>query len=227
MKKTRTIKLASIVLVVCLTVTALASCGLSFNAKGYVKGSIDSVYLGTCDAEYLKITDSTEADILNIYEEGLKGEADCFMSYFDIASDFVTDAMYQEIIDLYKAIYSHAKYEVGEVTSTSDGFTVKVTIYPMDIIQKIYEEDQADFMAKWEDDGKDGAYEAMTEEAFEQLWARGIIDIVSSRVNNIGYLEPQIISVQVVPDASSTSSKKIYVISENDSQRIYELILTY
>ncbi len=227
MKKTRIVKLAAIVLVVCLTVTALAGCGLSFNAKGYVKGSLDALYLGTFDAEYLKITDSTEADMLKIYEEGLKYEADYFISYFNLASDFLTDAMYQEIIDLYKTIYSQAKYEVGEVSSTSDGFTVKVTIYPMDIIQRVYDEDQDEYMAKWNEGWQDGTYEAMTEEEFEQFWARSIIDLFSARVNNIGYLEPQTISVQIVPDVSSTSSEKIFVISDDDLQRIDELILKY
>ena len=62
-------------------------------------------------------------------------EVNYFMQFFGI--EYPTDEITQELTELYKEIYSHSKYEVGEAADVSENtYGVPLTIYPIDIMQK-------------------------------------------------------------------------------------------
>lgn len=218
-------KQLALLLTVCVMATCIAGCTGSFDATTFVKGSIDSLYLGVFDKEYLDIVVDTEEELVQGYEEGLQVEADYFFSYFDIIGDAVDPNMKSEVVEIYREIYSKSKYEVGNSTKSKDSYLVSVTIYPMDIMQKIQDEEFDGFVEVWSDREEYGYFDDMTDEEYETAWAREIIDMTKNRINSIGYLDPQTISVQVVVD--TIDGEEYYTISENDALRIDELIIKY
>lgn len=62
----------------------------------------------------------------------------------------------------------------------------------------------------------------MSDEEYEAAWAEGIIEMVRARLDNIDYLEPETISVQITAD-----DEGYYSISDNDFQRIDALMIQY
>ena len=64
----------------------LAACGgvTKDDATVYVKGQIDSTYLGQYNEDYLKLMDMTEAEAAEDYEWNLGAEADWFMDFASI-----------------------------------------------------------------------------------------------------------------------------------------------
>lgn len=203
-----------------LAAALLAGCGLaSFDPKAHLQGNLDAQYLNKYSDEYLNSVVNTKEELEKAYDDGLDVEADYFIEYFGIVIDKCTDSVKTEIKDMYKEIYSHAKYEVGDASKSGDTYLVSLTVYPIDIVQKVVNEDWDAFAEAWQAD--DTLYD-MTEEEFETAWAEGVIGLFKARLDSIDYLEPETISVQIVKDESG-----IYTISSNDFQRIDSLIIQY
>lgn len=221
----KSVKRIALALSICLVAALFTGCFSSFDAAKFVKGNIDSIYLGTWDSDYLDMVVNTEAELKSDYEDGLKAEADYFIYYFSIVDEYLTDDMYNEIVDMYREIYSHSKYEVGEATKSGDNYLVSVTIYPIDIFDTVMNEDADAFMADYEERYAAGEFDAMDDEEFEQTWARMVIDMVKARMGNIGNLAAETVSVQIVLEGSG--SNEYYTISENDFERIDALMIQY
>ena len=211
-------------LIVCVMAVSLTGCSATFDASAFIKGNLDSLYLGAANAEFLDIVSNTEEALLQNHEATLLAEAEYFFNFFDIVEDFIPADMKDEVLEIYRQIYSNVKYEVGEATETGDDYLVDVTIYPIDIIHKVLE-DFDDFMSAWYDRQEYGDFEDLSVEEFETLWAREVINFVKARLGSIGHLEPETISVRIVSQSSDGSS--FYTISEDDMRRIDTLIITY
>ncbi len=221
MKRQRALCKAALVLVLALGMTFLCACGGGLDPQLLVQGNLDTLYLDSPSQEYLdSISNPEEAE--ESYEQGLEVEAQYFASYFEIVLDSCPPDTLEQIKDLYREIYSHSKYEVGEATQSGDTYLVSVTIYPIDIMQQVMDNDADAFQADYQAKIDEGYFDDMTDEEFETWWAQAIIDMVSARLDSIGYLEPQTISVQVTQDDDG-----YYTISENDFQRIDALIIQY
>ena len=218
MKKTRLTALVSILL---LGLLSLTSCG-GFDAKALLQGNLDVIYLGTYDEEYLASVEMTREEAEATYQEGIETEAAFFCDYFDVDGNALNISAQQEILDMYKQIYQHSKYEVGEVTRNSDTYLVELTIYPMDIIQKFTDEDSDAFLDSWQNRLDTGEFDLYTDEEFERAWSHEIVTLISARLDNISYLDPETISVQIAQDDDG-----YYVITDNDFQRIDGLIIAY
>lgn len=196
-----------------------------FDAAALVKGNIDSIYLGKWDQAYLDMVINTEAEIKQDYEDGIAFEVEYFCYYFEIYEEYLTDAQYNEIADMYKKIYSYTKFEVGAVVKSGDTYLVSVTIYPIDIMAQIMEKDADKFNEDWASREASGEFDKMSDAEFEAIWIREIIDLVKARMNNIGNLAPETISVQVVIEQDAEG--EYYIISDNDFERIDALIIEY
>jgi len=218
------INLLALSLIVCVIAVCLTGCSVAFDASAYIKGNLDSLYLGTVDAEFLDLVSNTEEELKQSHEAALLIETEYFFNFFDIVEDLISPEMKGEVIEMYRLIYSNAKYEVGEATQTGDDYLVDVTVYPIDIIQKVLE-DFDDFMSAWYDRQENGSFEDLSVEEFETLWAREVINFVKARIGSIGYLEPETLSVRVVSHASEGSN--FYTISDDDIRRVDTLIITY
>lgn len=217
-KKTRLAALCGILLLGLLT---LSACG-GFDAKTLLQGNLDVIYLGVYDQDYLNMVEMTEEEAEASYNEGIGNEAAYFCDYFDVDWDALTIAAQQDILDMYKQIYQHSKYEVGEVTRSSDTYLVELTVYPMDIIQKFVDEDSDSFLDSWQHRMDAGEFDLYTDEEFARAWSHEIVTLISARLDNIGYLDPETIPVQIDQDDDGH-----YVITDNGFRRIDELILAY
>lgn len=219
-------KVLALVLGAVLCMGVLAGCGSSFDAGNLVQGNLDLVYLNKYTDSYLKSVSMTKDAADAEYASGIAIEVDYFIEYFYIEMDYCDPSVKDQITELYHQIYDHSKYEVGEVTKSGDTYLVELTVYPIDTIKKIVDEDWETFCTEWTNEMTEkvnnGEVDAEDDVAIETAWAQGVIDLVKARAAAIGYLEPQTISVQVVQDADG-----IYSIDSNDFSRIDSLIIAY
>lgn len=207
------------VLCMLLAAVMLAGCGATYDPKVQVQGNLDAQYLNQYSDEYLKMSVNSKSELDKMYEKGLEIEADYFINYFEISIDQCPDTTRDRIIKLYRDIYARSKYEVGEAEKSGDNYLVSVTVYPIDIFEKIIAEDMEQLMENWR---KDDSLFTMTDEELEAEWADRIIQMCTSKIASIGYLEPETISVQIVKNEDEN-----YTINESDVKRIDELIIKY
>ena len=237
-------KLPAIMLALTLALS-LTACGGGGNSgtddiTTLVKGNIDAIYLGKVTDEYLTLIDSTKAQALQEYQDGLDVEAEYFCYYTGIVEseysetyDDVSDANKQRIINLYKQIYDKSKYEVSDAVAQSDGdYTCKVVIYPIDIMEQADDvlnsgtyQPYEDFSAKWataETDGKsDAELDAMYQE-FSNDYADVMIGLVESLLPELGYKEPKSMSIQV-----QKGDDDVYRINTDDWNNIDNNMIYY
>lgn len=196
--------------------------GNEAKALTLVQGNLDVIYLNQYTQEYLDAVGMTQERADEEYEHGIEVERDYFANYFNIELDDCADSIEDQIEDLYRQIYTHSKYEVGEVTWDGSAYCVELTIYPIDIMQKVVNEDAEAFGADWQARGEAGEFDSMSDEEFETTWAQEVINLVSARLDGIGYLDAQTITVHVEPDSTGT-----YSINSDDFNTIDTLMIQY
>lgn len=220
MKKTFTFITIMIALLCCFSLTGCSSD--DFDAALLVKGNLDSIYLNSPSEEYLTLCETTKETCTENYEAGIQTEVDYFISFFDFDETMMTESTRDRITELYEDIYDHSKYEVGSVTKSDDDYLVSVTIYPIDIFEKMYDEDYNDFYLSYEEKYNSG----VSAEELEAYWQNGILEMAESHLDSLGYLDPVTLSVQVTP-VEETEDTIYYSISENDLVTIDENIIDY
>lgn len=218
MKKMKVMALA---LAAALCLGLLSGCG-SFSASELVKSNLDLIYLDQYSDDYLKKVGLDKEQAEQQYEGGLEMEAEYFADLFSIELDTCGDEVRQQIIDLYRQIYTHSKYEVGTESRSGDTYLVQLTVYPIDIFQKVADEDTDSFWENMQTRADAGEFADMTDEEYEVVWAQAVIDMVAARIDSIDYLDPQTISVQVVKDDDG-----VYSIDTSDFNRIDSLMIAY
>lgn len=224
MKRTKPLLALALAAVMALS---LAGCGtlMTDSVGALVQGNLDELYLGQYNEDFLQLVDITEAEAEQNYLDGLDVEAQFFAQYFLIEN--LTDDIKAEIVDLYKEIYSHSRYEVGEATEVDeDTYGVPVTIYPIDIMQSLYEEAGAaldSFNASYSDEeiaSIQSDTDAFAE--YDAAWAELIIGMCRDELSALGYMEPEEMVIQV-----TRGSDGLWTIADNDFQRIDAAIIYY
>lgn len=218
-------KLLALALGCALGLGVLTGCGNTFTADALVQGNLDLIYLNQYNDDYLNIVSMTAEEANAQYEEGIAMEVQYFADYYDIVLDACDETIEPQLAEMYRQIYSHSKYEVGSVSKNGETFLVQLTVYPMDIMQKVQNEDAEGFVADWSARLEGGEFDPEApdyETKLETAWAQAIIDMVKGRIDTIGYLEPQTISVQV-----NKNEQDLYVIDDGDFSRIDSLIIQY
>lgn len=193
--------------------------------RDLVQGNLDEIYLGQYNEEFLELTNTTEAEAEQYYLDGLNLEAQYFAQYFLIEN--LTDEIKAEIVELYKDIYSHSKYEVGEAAKIDDDtYGVPVTVYPMDIIQNVFDEVSAaldEYNAGFSDEEYN---EIISDEdayaAYDAGWAEIVIGMVRDAVPGIGYLDPVDMVVQV-----QLGDDEYWSIADNDFSEVDATMIYY
>ena len=216
-------KVLCMVLSVVLGLSVLTACGGSeFDAAGLVKGNLDLIYLNEYTEEYLELVTMTPEDAQATYEQGIAVEVAYFVEAFGINLDVCDPSVKEELTEIYTQLYSHSKYEVGETTKNENGYEVSLTVYPIDVMYLVITEDCEDFVNEWTLRNTNGEFSGMEQAEYETLWAQGILELVKARMENVGYMEPQTISVTVALDTD-----ECYVIEDADFQSIDSLIIQY
>lgn len=219
-------------LVLALTLClSLAACGGESETKGftthdaevYVDGLIQENYLGQGPEEYLELVDIDMEDVETLYDNALGMDAEYFFFMYDI--DNHTEELHQEVKDLYREIYQSTKYEVVSAAQQEDGsFSVKVTVYPIDIAQTVSEmlnDATADFYKKYPQD-KLNAMDDKEYEKVESEWAQMILDLYRDALKEIGNMTERSVSVQI-----EQNSDGLYTINSEDFARLDALIIDY
>lgn len=215
-------KVLALVLGAVLCLGVLAGCGSSFSAADLVQGNLDLIYLNKYTEDYLKSVDLTASQADEQYEAGIAVEVDYFSTYFELVLESCDESIEPQLIEMYHQIYDHSKYEVGGVSKNGDTYLVELTVYPIDIMQKVVEEDLDGFLTTWSERISAGEIDVNDEAALETAWAQSVIDLVSARISTIGYLDAETISVQVVKNEEG-----VYTIDDSDFSCIDSLIISY
>lgn len=216
---------------VCLAgamVASLAACGASEADRmtAFVQGYLDMTYKGQFNEDFLKEWDMTEAEAQEQYEQGLGYEAEFFEGIAMI--EYPSDELHQELVDMYKQIYSHSDYTVGKGDKLSSGnFAVEVTFKPIDIMTKFTPED---FQLVFEEVAAahgvtdNESLNAMSESDYQALdaeYAAKVVEMVKAELPNIGYGDEKSIVVQIKNGATS------YEPVQEDFNKIDDALIDY
>ena len=186
-------KKATAVIAACMAIVLTACIG-SFDASKYVEGALKNIYLGDAST-YMELVDITEDEAAAEYESGIEVEADFFLQYCGIPS--VSDDVYQQIVDMYKNIYQHSKFEVQEAVKNGNDYNVEVLISPIDIIVKNTDAISTtidDFVATMNPDDY-----ADEQSAYDAVMV-SIVDLINADMENLGYEDEISVIVKVEQD---------------------------
>jgi hypothetical protein len=195
--------------VICFSLTG---CGTftEDDALTLVKGDLDSIYKNINSEEYLSLCQTTESERAAIHEATMKSAADAFIYYFDFDESMMSQSTYDRVVRLYKDMYGMAKYEVTSVATSDDKFLVSVTVYPMDIYEKVINEDYDAFLTSYQE----MYYGGMGNAELEQYYQDGVLDLFESRLSSFGYLNPVPVTLNVIP--SEEDGTVYYSVDQND-----------
>ena len=168
--KLKLTRILCLILAVSMCAGLLCGCGggdepeetpVVFDPEAYVRGGLDAVYHGVFSDEYLKLLGAgSDEGCAESYERGMEVSLDVFAGYFNISTDDCSDETRAELLGLMKDMYKYAKYEVGEATENGDGYTVKVTVYPIAAVADAAREDYPAFA--------EGAAQRLVDDEFEK-----------------------------------------------------------
>lgn len=191
------------------------------DATAYVQGEFDAAYLGKYNKDYMKLLEIDEKEAQDTYDWNISEEARITLLYFAI--DYPTDAHNARAQELVKKIYSYAKYEIMPAEKTKDGdFEIEVKVSPMDIYQQITDED---LQAIWTEVSGGVNGNDMTQEEYEACdseYADRILDLIESKIPNIGYENEQTITIRLELD-----SDNMYVMNEDDWREFDDRVIDY
>jgi len=203
------------------------------DATALVKGNLDEIYLGVFDPDYLESVGITENQAEETYLGGMESEAQYFFYYYgyEDSYNYVTEEQMQEAVDMYKEIYSKARYTVQDAVEQSDGtFAVKVVFEPIDVHSQITDEDfgafAEDFFAGFEDvdteSMTDEEWDAWLTEEFYPAYNKAILELVKPKVATLGYEKENSTVIQVVKDEDG-----YYTMDDTGFQTLDSLLITY
>lgn len=207
-------------LLVLLSIVSLTGCSLFGNSKktyaNYVQSLLDVNYKAEF-TDYMNITGATQEEAQAVYDDGLNYLAEALMVAYGV-NDVEGSDIKSQFVELAKNIYSHASYEITEVTKTDGVYQVTVTIYPIDILLITYD----DVVAYIEDMNQRvtaGEYNDYELDDYETEYAQGIIDILNEAIPNIGNGEGVTVTVTIL------DNEEYYYISDADFLALDRAIL--
>ncbi len=225
MKCKRMIALA-LAAVLALTVSACGGNGpgvSKFDAKTYVDGLLRENYLGEFTPEYLELVGIDEETALQTYEMGISNAVIFFINLYEI--EYPEEELYEELTELYKEIYSHAKFEVADAVEMEDGsFSVQVTVEPIDIVQLADTDWDKTISPFYEDYPMETQYAMTTEEyqAMDREYAQLVLKLYKEKLEETGNMTAKTVLVAVVKGENGA-----YTISPDDFSKLDELIIDY
>jgi hypothetical protein len=218
----KTVRKIAVSLTLLAILLSLGACGVSdADIKTLVKGNLDQVYLGVYDPRYLEIVDTTQEQAASEYEAGLETDVELFTTYFGI--EYPTQELIDEIKELYKQVYAKSDYTVGEPYQIdSRTYGVDVKIRPVDVFKLVTDDWDAgmrDFFSSYTEE--DIANMTRAEyEAYDQDWARRILDLFWAKLPQLGHLE----EVNLVMNVN-LGGDDLWVIEQADMEEFYGLVV--
>ena len=220
----------------------LTSCGGGASAQKaglYIRGLMDSTYLGVYDPEYLKLVNATEREAEQDHLDGLKAEYEMNVApVFEIRDECISDGTRQDILDMLEEVYTYSRYQVKQAVKAGDSaYNVEVAVQPLTFFFNVLEEDFTqevvdEFNSGFPELADEAALDGMTEEEYrefwqryEESWAQMFLSLCRQRLDSgkLNYGDETSIVVQFKPDASDG----LYTIPDTDFKNLDGLILQY
>lgn len=212
------IKVNFLVIIMLLILTSCVNDNNHIEVNAYVHSAMDAMYKGNF-IKYSEITGLEINKVEEIYMNGLKIESNAFANYFDIRN--LTEKMQNEIINLYKSIYSKSKYEIENITDAGNGYLVDISIHPINIISLAYN-DILLYIDEFNVKTFNGDFDNLNDIEFENEYVKGIIGVIKRYLPEIGYNEKEIITIEVLNDKG-----RVYKINDDEISKIDKLIIQY
>jgi len=219
MKKFRKMRAISLVAVLAVCISLLSGCGIfGFDAESYVMGGLNALYHGEVSDKYLRLVVDSREDCMAMYEENILNEAKNFGQMFYV---YINDEPDEELISLYRDVFARSKYEVGEAVETDSGYTVPVTVYPIDLFVNCtaaldeYDSEFTERFSKGEFEGIDGS-------ELQRQYLLAMIEILTAALPDSGYLDPVTVELRL-----TENSDGVYVISDDDYAELHKNIIAY
>ena len=210
-----------ILIAILLILCAALCCGCGApNAAELLEGSLDLAYRNRYTEAYLKAVGLTAEEAQQQYEAGMEAELAVFAGYFDIDLTLCSREAAEEFRGFCRDVYGSAKYEVGKPAKTDTGYTVALTVYPVDILQKFRDGSLSGLMSDWQTRYDKGEFDAMDKTQYEDLWIRTLLSALKDV--QPGYLDGEIVTVTLTRDSDGVT-----VISPEDLTKIDSLVIAY
>jgi hypothetical protein len=183
-----------------------------------VQGNLDALYLAKFDPDYIKVVRTTESACEQDYLDGLDVEAEVFSIYYGL--EYLDGALRQEVIDLYKDIYAHARYTVSPVVrADKDTYTAEVTVAPIDIFQRVEDNWEAGLAGIYEKYAGVDFTQATEAEyaAFEADVVRALLAMFRQQLPNLGYRDEETLTLEIKKDEAGLwcfTEKSLYAFDE-------------
>lgn len=200
----------------------LTSCAKSeFKADEYVYGMLTNVFKGEVTDTYAEIVQMDKAELLQDHVDFMDVEVDFFAKYFEMVLTLKTQF---SVNGLVKQLYANSKFEVGKPIKDNDtGYRVDVTVYPIDTILKLADNEWETFKVQFEKDIESGVYDALeNDEAREDYFTNQIVALFDKYRDNITYADPKVYTVKVL-----LGEDNLYYVDETDISSILNNILLY
>ena len=197
----------------------LGGCG-QYDAAAMLKGNLDVMYLGQYTAEYLQAVDLSADEADAAYENGLLTSAKSFAHNYDIDWDLLSDETRERVVDLQRELYRHSKYTVGEAVADGEDYLVELTVQPLDVYAKFLAEDAEGLLADRQQRLDAGELAELDAQQLEEDWAQSILSLMEQRLDAVGYLPAETITVRIAPDEDG-----YLTITDGDFARIDGLII--
>lgn len=165
----------------------------------YMQNILDVNYKGSFDG-YVDDNDGSKDDAQAMYDDTIDYLSVQLINHYSLANAD-SDEVKNIFNDTAKTIYSQAKYEVSQAYKNGDDYYVDVTVYPMDILNQVFD----DVFAYIEDSNKKiaaGDYNNTGKEDYEAQFAQGVADIIQEKTSNMEYRSPVVISVKITDDGN-------------------------
>ncbi len=191
MKKFLGKKAARILIIGILLVFTSCSSGLA--PQEYIEYEMDASYKNIYNNALLNIYTSsiTSQELSATYNENMKSDALTFLSTTcGVDTNLLTEQTAQMGADIFKALYEHAKYEIGDSESSGENFTVSMTIYPINIIintvtQEFYDAKVQEIYTQY----------GLTEQELENEFASAMLLALEENLPTLSYASPVNIDV--------------------------------
>lgn len=204
-------KISMMIVTAVASTVLLTGClfGRKFDAVGYVQSCLDLVTKGETK-EYMKRTNSTEEEALEVYNAELKGFVD------QLAMQGMPESLNDQYTEFFKKALANSKFEVGKATPTDDkGFEVEVIVHPQSNLLSNMDPVITPVIESFIEQNPDKVND---EAAMMELIYSTMLEEYNKRVLTPEYAEPKTIKAKITFDG------KLYTLSDQSMTEIGEAL---
>lgn len=185
-------------------------------ALTYVRGLLNTLYLGQYDPAYLELVGSTQENAETAHLANLMAEAEIFCRYTSITGtteeetfDSLDPEIRNQMITLFQTIYSKSKFTVSNPKALENGdYAVDVTVSPINVLQ-LFDAAYPDANEQFHVNYPDSFFVNPTAEqyaAYSDAYARMVLGLLNAQVEKLGYLPDQTVTFRVEKNTNAAFS---------------------